>query len=327
MRQPRRDFLKLVAGSTAAAAVAPLAAMAQTSAPATKSPPAAAAAPEAASAVAVPLRRSMVRANGVDLFVRDTATGLPPMLCLHGMEGRGETFTGLIARYRDRYRVIAPDQRGHGLSGRPIARYAAEDFAGDAHQLLLELRATPAIVIAHSVSGGFAPFLAARHPEAVKALVLLDPATSRGPEQPAGAAPGEIPDQDPMTVDWPLPYPSREEALRDLGRRFPGAAYPAFFAESLVETVAGYDFMWSGRAMAAIGEHWQGAVHVLSQIRCPVLLVRASKSDTCTPEDAGQLRALVKNCTCVELADVGHMLYLEKPEETFKALDEWLKRV
>lgn len=324
MRQPRRDFLRLFAGGAAAAAAAPLAAMAGTPAPEAKSPPAA---PVAAPAGPAALRRSVVRANGVDLFVRDTATTLPPMLCLHGMEGRGETFTGLIARYRDRYRVIAPDQRGHGLSGRPIARYAAEDFADDAHQLLLRLRATPAVVIAHSVSGGFAPFLAARHPEAVKALVLLDPATPQGPEQPAGAAPDQIPDQDPMTVDWPLPYPSREDALLDLGRRFPGAAYPGFFAESLAETVAGYEFMWSGRAMAAIGEHWQGAVHVLPRIRCPVLLVRASKSDTCTPGNAEQFRSLVKNYTCVELADVGHMLYLEKPDETFKAIDDWLKRV
>jgi len=324
VRQPRREFLKLVASGAAAAAAAPLAAVAQTSAPAAKSPPAP---PAPAQTGAASLRRSMVRVNGVDLFVRDTATGLPPMLCLHGMEGRGETYTGLIARYRDRYRVIAPDQRGHGLSGRPIARYAAEDFAEDAHQLLLQLRATPAVVIAHSVSGGFAPFLAARNPEAVKALVLLDPATSRGPEQPAGMAPDQIPDQDPMTVDWPLPYPSREDALRDLGKRFPGAAYPAFFADSLVETVAGYDFMWSGRAMAAIGEHWQGAIHVLPRIRCPVLLVRAIESDTCTRASAEQIRSLVKDYTCVELADVGHMLYLEKPEETFKALDDWLKRV
>jgi pimeloyl-ACP methyl ester carboxylesterase len=80
----------------------------------------------------VPLQRSMVQVNGVDFLVRDTATTLPPMLCLHGRWGSGETWSDLIARYRDRYRIIAPDQRGHGLSGKPRARYAPEDMAEDA---------------------------------------------------------------------------------------------------------------------------------------------------------------------------------------------------
>jgi pimeloyl-ACP methyl ester carboxylesterase len=161
----------------------------------------------------------------------------------------------------------------------------------------------------------------------VKGLVLLDPPPCEGPEHPADTAPGSIPDQDPMTVGWPLPYASREDALRDLGRRFPGPAYPAFFAESLVETVAGYDFMWSGRAMGAIGAHEQGALHVLPLVRCPVLVVRASGSNVCTRENAARIRSLVRDCTVVEVACDGHMFYLERPEETWTALDGWLKRM
>jgi len=319
----RRRFLRLVATGAAAAAVAPVGAVARAAEPPAKSRPKTP--PGPAKPGAAFLKRSMVRANGVDLFVRDTASDLPAMLCLHGMEGRGETFTGLIARYRERYRIIAPDQRGHGLSGRPVARYASEDMAEDAHQLLLRLRATPAIVVAHSLSGRIAPVLAARHPEAVKGLVLLDPAPGDGPERPADTAPEKIPDQDPMTTDWPLPYASREEALRDLGQRFPGPVYPGFFAESLAETVAGYDFMWSGRAMAAIHEYRQDTDRMLPEIRCPVLLVRATQTQVCTPERAGKIRSLVRNCAYVEIAG-GHMIYLEEPGETFKALDEWLAR-
>jgi len=324
VRQPRRRFLKWVAAGAAATAAAPLAAMTRHAGAAARDT---ARAPHVARrGRAASLTRSMVRVNGMDLFVRDTATGLPPMLCLHGMEGRGETFTGLIARYRDRYRIVAPDQRGHGLSGRPVARYAAEDFAEDAYRLLRRLRATPAIVIAHSLSGRFAPVLAARHPEAVRGVVLLDPAPGDGPERPASTAPGRIPDQDPMTADWPLPYASREEALRDLGERFPGPAYPGFFAESLVETVAGYDFMWSGRAMAAIHEYRQDTDRFLPEIRCPVLLVRATQTRVCTPERAAKVRTLVRDCAFAEIAG-GHMIYLENPAATYQVLDDWLAKV
>jgi 2-succinyl-6-hydroxy-2,4-cyclohexadiene-1-carboxylate synthase len=262
----------------------------------------------------------------VDLFVRDTGGRLPAMLCLHGMEGRGENFGGLIARYRDRFRVIAPDQRGHGLSGRPVARYAAEDFAEDAHRLLRRLRATPAIVVAHSLSGRFAPVLAARYPDAVRGVVLLDPAPGDGPERPAAVSPAGIPDQDPMTKDWPLPFPSRDEALRFLGERFPGPAYPGFFAESLVETVAGYDFLWSGRAMAAIHAYQQDTNRFLPQVRCPVLLVRATRTRVCTPERAAQVRERLRDCTFVEV-EGGHIIHQENAEATFRALDDWLARL
>ncbi len=319
MSTSRRDFLKLVAAGTAAAAVNPVKTLA---APA--SAPAPAATPPATGVA--PLRRAMVRVNDVDLLVRDTGPGKPALLCLHGMQGRGETFDELTRRYRDRYRVIAPDQRGHGLSGRPIARYAAEDFAEDAWQLLRQLDAVPAVVIAHSISGLFAPVLAARHPEAVRGVVLLEPAPGDGPERPADTPPQNIPDRDPMLEGWPLPYPSRAEALRHLGGLFPGPAYPGFFADSLVETPAGYDFMWSGRAMAAIGEYQQDTNRFLAEIRCPVLLVRATRTRVCTPERAAKIRSLVRDCAFVELKG-GHMIYLENAAGTFRALDDWLAKL
>jgi len=320
MSTSRRGFLKMMAAGTAAAAVAPMATLAESRTPTASG----AGAPRVNGPAWSP--RSLERVNGVDLFVRDTGPGMPSLLCLHGMQGRGETFDELIRRYRDRYRVIAPDQRGHGFSGRPVARYAAEDFAEDAYQLLLRRHAAPAVVVAHSLSGRFAPVLAARHPEVVRGVVLLDPAPGDGPPRPADTPPASIPDRDPMLEDWPLPYPSRAEALRDLGERFPGPVYPGFFAESLVETVAGYHFMWSGRAMAAIHAYGQDTDRFLPEIRCPVLLVRATQSRVCTPEQAGRVRELVRDCGFVEI-EGGHMVYLENPDATFRALDDWLAKL
>lgn len=68
------------------------------------------------------LKRAIAKVNGVNLFYRDTLSGDQTIFCLHGRWGRGETWTDLIAHYRDRYRIVAPDQRGHGLSDKPICR-------------------------------------------------------------------------------------------------------------------------------------------------------------------------------------------------------------
>ncbi len=110
------------------------------------------------------VRRAVQKVNGLNIFYRESDSGGQPMLCLHGKYGRGETWIDLMSRYGSSFRVIAPDQRGHGLSDKPIARYAGEDFADDAQQLLKAMGATPAIVVGHSIGGRNAAYLAALHP-------------------------------------------------------------------------------------------------------------------------------------------------------------------
>ena len=273
-----------------------------------------------------PLKRSMVRVNGVDLLVRDTASDLPPMLCLHGRWGRGETWTGLIERYRDRYRIIAPDQRGHGLSGKPRARYAPEDMAEDAHQLLRTLGAAPAIVVGHSMGARNAGILAALHPEDVRAVAVLD-CGADGPERVSDVPPEKITGVDALTADWPTPYPTLAEALQDIGRRFPRPTNVRYFAESLVETTEGYDFMFSRWAMAAIESYRHAYLDLLPRIRCPVLLVRGSVSWAFSKEQAGRMRPLVRRLTYVEITDSDHMVYVDNPKEFDPVLDSWLEGV
>jgi len=270
------------------------------------------------------LQRSLVRVNGVDLLVRDTATDLPPMLCLHGRWGRGETWSGLVARYRDRYRIIAPDQRGHGLSAKPKARYAPEDMVEDAHQLLRALGAAPAIVVGHSMGARNAGMLAALHAEDVKAVAILDVGAD-GPEAIPDVPVERVSGVDALTADWPTPYLTYDEALRDLRQRFPRPTNVRYFQESLVETVAGYDFMFSRWAMSAIEAHLHGWLHLLPRIECPVLLVRGTVSWAFSKEQAERMRPLIRHLTYVEIRDSDHMVYVDNPQEFEPAFDAWLE--
>jgi len=272
----------------------------------------------------VPLQRSMVLVNGVNLLVRDTATDLPPLLCLHGRWGSGETWSDLVARYRDRYRIIAPDQRGHGLSGRPRTRYAPEDMAEDVHQLLRALGAAPAIVVGHSMGGRTAGFLATLHPEDVRALAVLDIHADGGeaiPDVPLAQVSGV----DAFTADWPTPYLTYEDALRDLRQRFPRATNVRYFQESLTGRGEGYDFMFSRWAMSALETYLHGWLHLLPRIQCPTLLVRGTESRALTKEQAERMRPLIKDCTYVEISDSDHMVYVDNPKEFDPAFDAWLE--
>jgi pimeloyl-ACP methyl ester carboxylesterase len=273
-----------------------------------------------------PLARRVIRVNGVELFNRDTETPHPPILCLHGRWGRGETWTDLIARYRDRYRIIAPDQRGHGLSGRPIARYAAEDFALDAHMLLQSLGCGPAIVVGHSMGGRIAAHLAGAYPDDVKAVAILD-SSAEGKGTPSSVTPEKITPFDRLTAAWPLPYASYEEAIRDLEGRYPRKTNVRYFLESLVETAAGYDYMFSRYAMAAITEYAQRWYDVLPRIICPVWLVRAVDSWELSAEVAARMRAEIRDCSYTEIKNSDHMVYADNPDEFYPEMDRFLGRL
>src|SRR4029453_12423211 len=70
--------------------------------------------------------------NGVRLAYRDTGRGLP-LLCLHGGMGVDAAtlhVSGILDLAKFGVRVIIPDQRGHGQSGRSVetAQFAAAPY-------------------------------------------------------------------------------------------------------------------------------------------------------------------------------------------------------
>src|SRR5688572_30152015 len=76
--------------------------------------------------------------------------------------------------FRDRYRVLTFDARGHGASDKPPGPYSVERFGEDFYGVLRAAGVERAIVVGLSMGGMAAQALAIAHPEAVEALVLAD---------------------------------------------------------------------------------------------------------------------------------------------------------
>jgi pimeloyl-ACP methyl ester carboxylesterase len=93
------------------------------------------------------------------------------LLALHGHLDQGMMWSGLAAELDPDWRVIAPDQRGHGESDR-AADYSREGYVADLAALLEHLNAGPVVALGHSLGGLNAYQLAARHPNLVRALVI-----------------------------------------------------------------------------------------------------------------------------------------------------------
>jgi pimeloyl-ACP methyl ester carboxylesterase len=95
----------------------------------------------------------------------------PTVLLLHGQPGDGASWTPVIDRLTDRYRVLAPDRPGYGAT--TLGPEGMAENADIMAELLRDRDASPATVVGHSWSGGVAILMAVRHPDVVSRLVLV----------------------------------------------------------------------------------------------------------------------------------------------------------
>ena len=97
-----------------------------------------------------------------------------PVLALHGLASSAHWYDIVAPLLRDRFRIIAPDQRGHGQTTQADSGYDWHSVASDAVGLLDVLEIEKAIVFGHSWGGNVAVGTAAHYPERVNALVMID---------------------------------------------------------------------------------------------------------------------------------------------------------
>ena len=174
------------------------------------------------------------------------------------------------------------------------------------------------------MGGRIAAFLTARHPETVSTLAILD-CSAVDPDQ---EAPSKLsPDDDGLTKDWPTPFATYQDAVDFLTLTFGRETNVRYFLDSLVETVDGFDFMFSRKAMATINKAHRGWLDLLPRLKCPVCLVRAAQSVFFSSDDARQMRELITDCTYFEVEDSDHMVYDDNPAQFYARFDAFLQKL
>jgi lipase len=156
------------------------------------------------------------------------------VLALHGVTGHGGRFRDLAERGLPELRWLAPDLRGHG--------YSTWDAPWDATRHVEDLLETldaegieRCDVVGHSFGGFLATHLAARAPQRVNSVVLIDPAIAQDGKDMLEAAEETRHDEG---------WESREQALRDRGEGRPPQALP-YVAANLDEMLErGSDGRW-----------------------------------------------------------------------------------
>jgi pimeloyl-ACP methyl ester carboxylesterase len=248
----------------------------------------------------------------------------PPLVMLHGLSGHARTWDHTAAALRDRYRVFALDQRGHGDSDW-AGEYGFALMTGDLLGFLDTLDLREVTLMGLSMGGIVSFLFAASHPDRVSRLLVLD----IGPEiAPAGAQ------HIAATLAANDVFESEEEAFAQARAANPRPTDQALrhrVANNLRQRPDGKLTFKSDKAVrrpGAIQDHSTEELWAAWRaVSCPVLLIRGNDSDVFSAETALRMLAENANASLAVVPDCGHSITLDNPQGLLAVVRPWLPAV
>ena len=125
-------------------------------------------------------QKRVTLANGIELDVADEGPrNAPVLIFLHGFPENHRTWRHQIAHFKDRFRCIAPDQRGYRGSSKPhgVTEYAPNKMISDVFQLADTLGIETFTIIGHDWGGAIAwgVALGGQHSRVTRAVIANAP--------------------------------------------------------------------------------------------------------------------------------------------------------
>ena len=249
--------------------------------------------------------------------------GAHPLVLVHGSRLHAQVWNHFSRRFRDRYHVIALDQRGHGDSAWDAQRsYQMEDFYEDLRAVVEARKLARFTLIGHSLGGRVSMLYASRHHQLLERLVLVDITPGRPP-----VSPGSVDPDDARTA--PGEFDTREAALAHLKRlmaRAPAPLIEESVRHGLRETGGGrytwkYDpaFLTSRRSRSTL-DLWSA----VKSVPTPTLLQYGSHSNVVNRELAERMADTMPRCTVERIENAGHGLFTDQPEAFAESVERFL---
>jgi pimeloyl-ACP methyl ester carboxylesterase len=286
-------------------------------------------------------------ASGIALDVLDLGPrDAPVLIFLHGFPESHRTWRHQIAHFSDRFRCIAPDQRGYRGSSKPqdVANYTPDKLAGDVFQLADALGVGEFTVLGHDWGGAIAWIVAifgqsgrvsravianAPHPALFQRLLWLDPAQRAASQYMRTFRDTAY---DPLVRDHGLlgmlmqafgadrlsngmEAPERDALLVDWQDRDAAFGMLNWYRASPIE-IPSLD------APFALPLGWKEPA--LPRLDIPTLVIWAMADVALPPCNIEGLENIVSQLTLVKIQDCGHFVLWQAPDAVNAALEGFL---
>ena len=123
------------------------------------------------------------KVNGIEVNYEIYGSESAPWLTFsHSLACSLRMWDGQVAEFKDRFRILVYDTRGHGGSGAPKGPYSLDMLAEDLRQLLAELRIKRTHYVGLSMGGMIGQVVALTDPGVFDRVVLADTGHAQTPE-------------------------------------------------------------------------------------------------------------------------------------------------
>lgn len=267
-----------------------------------------------------------VEVNGINVHYKQTGTGEPTLILLHGFLASLFSWREVLTPLGDLGTLIAYDRPAFGLTSRPMREawgdqnpYTAEANVELLVSMMDTLGVERAILVGNSAGGTLAVYTALRHPERVQALILVDAAIYTSGGTPTWVRPILTTPQ--MRRMGPL-------LLRNIRSWGEGFGRMAWHDPSRLTAD-----VWEGYLKPQQAENWDRALwefflasrpldleDQLSQIEVPVLVITGDDDRIVPTEESVRLSRTLPDARLVVIPECGHIPQEECPEPFLEAV-------
>ncbi len=303
---------------------------------------------------APPPKQRKVKSHTIEIAVLDYGNeSAPPMLLVHGMRDLAWSLDCIGSCFREHFRVVSVDLRGHGDSDN-VGYYALPHFILDVRQVIKQMDLERPLIVGHSFGGELVAQFSGLFPEVPRGLVLVEglgpPLWEREGSREAGAfwqrsMIERLDLLDPNGRQMPDLEAAIERILKNPGGLDPERA--RFLTEKGTQPHpdGGLGWKWDPFLMTSWGSHnFQQTEEMWAHIECPTLAVNGAESGAFWARDLGPAGAggegqaylppdelqrrldCFADIECVEIAGAGHMVHFDQPDALNAAMEEFIDR-
>ena len=277
-------------------------------------------------ATSVQPKDKTVNVNGINLHYLDWGTeGKPKVLLLHGLRGHSHSWDDVSADLCQDYHVIALDQRGRGESDwAPGGDYSSESFVADLEGFCQVVGLDSFIMVGHSMGGRNSMAFAGKNARKIQKLVIID----IGPDlDPKGS--GRITQE---MIDVPEEFDTFEDVYAYQSKQNRFCSEPVlrrrltYATKQLPNGKFGwrYDLEVREQRRNNTGSKQPDLWLNLPGIKCPVLSVRGSATDTLGLVTAEKMVDVLPDGKLVHVDRAAHMVFEDNPEDFIRVLHDFL---
>jgi len=262
---------------------------------------------------------AIIKINGADIYYEIQGESPETMVFLHGLLWSGKMFKAQVDYFKARYKCVTIDHRGQGRSEVTESGYDMESLYKDTVMILQELNLGPCHLAGLSMGGFIAMRVAARNPELVKSLTLME--TSSEPEV----------------------FKFKYNILKTITKWFGASAVankvmPIMFGQSFLNDPSKKDEVqyWRNelvsnkktiaKAIAGVIDR-NGITEELGNIQAPTLIIVGDEDVATPPEKARNIKLKIPQANLALIKKAGHSSTIEEPKQVIDAMEIFLNGV